>query len=283
MGFRNVAAYAAAPDMGAHQIGMFRKLPAAGLSSFWADLSMAPGTPVPNYYASAPLVAARLDAERGLFHGAPVAPAKKHLRNVVLMTSTAAIGVAQYVLCDYLLYYPFIDMDAAGEEQVMDNAVALPRYSDGAGVRAFMVTLAPSIGGGQFFVTYTNQDGATGRQTPVQFCPAASQIGGLVATTQNAGGHKPFIDLAPGDTGMRAIESVTFLSAQGGLAALVLCRPLATIVTREAGTPREVESIKDVPISATVEDGAYLNFLVGTPLGALGGSTIAGYAEFVWG
>ena len=29
------------------------------------------------------------------------------------------------MLLDYLLYYPFIDLDAAGEEQVFDNTIGI--------------------------------------------------------------------------------------------------------------------------------------------------------------
>lgn len=282
-GFLNLGAYAAAVEQGAHLISTFRKAPATGMSTFWADLSMSPGSPVGNYYASAPLVAATLDPERGIFHGTPVAPAKKSLRNMVLMTQSAAIATSQYYLADYLLYYPFVDMDAAGEEQLMDNTVTLPRYADGRGVKMFMVALTPSIGGGQFFVTYTNQNGVSGRQTPIHLCSNSLSIGALMATQQNIGGHMPFLSLANGDTGVRSVESVTVIAANGGLTAIVLAVPLRTLLLRDINAPREVESIRDVPVAPEIRDGAYLNLLAGTPLGALGGTIISGYAEFVWG
>lgn len=284
VGFKNIRSYVDASLGGAYHITGYRKVPSqATTAGNWCDLSMAAGNPVPNYYASTPLAAATLDYEKGIWHGAAVAPAQKHLRNLVIMTSTANAIPSYWMLCDYLLYYPFIDMDAVGEVQAMNNAVTLPRYETGAGVRMMMVNVAPSVGGGQFTVSYTNQDGVAGRTTPVQFCSAATNIATLVATTMAAGGFKPFIDLQDGDTGVRSVESVTFSVANGGLCALVLVKPLKNISLRDVNAPREKESIREEPTLPRVYDGAYLNLIGMTTTGSIASGLIAGYAEFVWG
>jgi hypothetical protein len=282
-GFKNIRAYVDAAENGAYHITGFRKVPSqATTAGNWADLSMASGNPVPNYYASSPLTAAILEAERGIWHGSNVSPAQKHLRNLVLMTQTANAIPSMWYLCDYLMYYPFIDLDAVGEEQVMDNTITLPRYATGAGVQMFMVNVAPTVGGGGFTVNYTNSDGVAGRVTPVQFCSAATNIATFTATTQAAGGFQPFIPLQDGDKGVRSVESVTVSVANGGLGALVLAHPIRNITLRDINAPREVESIREVPDTPRVYDGAYLNLIGNTPTGSIASAVIAGYAEFTW-
>lgn len=281
MPFNNVRDYVDAPG---YELGVFRKVPSqATTAGNWCDLSMAAGTPVPNYYASSPLVAATLEQERGIWHGGNTGPGQqKVLRNFGLMSPTANAIPGSYWLLDYLLYYPFIDLDAAGEEQVMDNTVSLPRYSTGAGVKAFMVNVAPTLGGGSFQFTYRNQDGVL-KTSPVHFCSAATNIATFTATVQNASGFGPWLQLAQGDTGIRSIETVTMLQANGGLGAIVLAHPIRPILLRDIGAPREVESLRDRPTAPTIYDGAYLNVIGNTPTGSIATGTLVGFIETIWG
>jgi len=283
-GFKNIRAYVDAKESGAYHMTGFRKVPSqATTARNWCDLSMASGNPVPNYYASSPLEAATFEYEKGLWHGTAVAPAQKHLRNLVIMTSTANAVPSYWHLLDYLLFYPFIDMDAVGETQEMVNTVTLPRYATGEGVRMMAVNVAPSVGGGQFFVTYTNQAGVSGRVTPTQFCTAATNIATLTATTQSEGGFQPFIPMQEGDTGVRSVESVTFTVANGGLMALVLVKPIRSITIRDVNAPTEKEGVREIPDTPRIHDGAYLNLIGMTTTGSIASGLIAGYAEFVWG
>jgi hypothetical protein len=245
------------------------------------DMSMASGSPVPNYYASTPLTAARLDTQAGIYHGPPVSPAKKFLHTLSVMNNTANAAPSTWYLCDYVLYYPFIDMDAVGEEQTMTNTVTLDRYTDGAGLRLMMVNVAPTIGGGQFTLSYVNQDGVT-KTTPNHFCSAATNIATITATTDAAGGFSPFIALAEGDSGVRSVNSVTFSVANGGLAALVIVKPLRTIRMREANVATEVQSIVGAPDAPQIMDNAYLNFIGHTPTGSLASTIFAGMIETTW-
>lgn len=76
------------------------------------------------------------------------------------------------ILCDYLLYYPFVDMSIAGGEfqPMVNDTASLTRYTDGEGVQIMAVEVASQIGSSQFYVTYTNQDGVAGRVTPTITC-----------------------------------------------------------------------------------------------------------------
>jgi hypothetical protein len=282
-GFKSINAYADAYLSGASVVSSFRKAPTqANTAANWMDLSMASGNPVPNYYAATPLISAKLDPQAGIYHGPGVSPARKFLRLFQVFSNSANAAPSLWYLCDYLLYYPFIDMDAVGEEQILSTTLPLDRYEDGAGVRMMMVNVSPTVGGGEFTVSYVNQDGVT-KTTPNHFCSAATNIATLTATTQNASGFMPFLSLAAGDSGVRSVNSVTFSVANGGLCSLVLVKPLRNIRIREANVATEVESLLCAPDLPRVYDGAYLNLIGNTPTGSLVSTVFAGLAEFTWG
>lgn len=302
-GFANVGEWADAADAGQGWIASYCKVPSAvaTITGQWFDFSTAARNPAPNYYASEPSVAAVLEGYKGIYHGGDVAPASKYVHRWTTMTgasaqnSTAARNV-NMILCDYLLYYPFLDMDAAGEDQIMENTVTLPRYADGEGVRIMAVAQAATLGGGQFTVTYTNQDGTPGRVTPNHFCPAAQPSGALVSATTIAAGVHPFLTLQAGDTGVRSIESVNFSLANGGLVAFVLVKPLlnqsqvdesrrTTSGTLESfGCATEIEGIRQrAGPGERVYDGAYLMFIGQATTGSVASAQFCGLLETVWG
>jgi hypothetical protein len=261
----------------------FRKVPSqASTAGWWVDLSMAAGNPIPNYYAAAPLAAKRLDPFDGIFHGADKSPATKHLTHLGLMTPTAAM-VGQYVLLDWLLVYPFVDGDAAGDVQAMDNTTALNRYADGSGVQIMATAVTPTAGAGTFTVDYVNQDGIA-RTSPVQVVnTTASSIANVATSQQNVAGGVggPFLALASGDSGVQSITSVTFLTAAGGLVALSLVKPLADLAIREINTMAEVNYIATRPGAPQIMDGAYLG-LIANCAGSVAAGLLTGYATFVW-
>jgi len=280
-GFRNVRDLADAAAAGQASSCSLRKVPSqASVAGWWADLSMAAGNPVPNYYASSPLVAATLDGFKGVFHGDNKTPAGKFLTEIMLVTPTAAM-VGQYKLMDYLLYYPFVGLDDA-DPQVFDNTVTLPRYADGAGVMAMLVAAAPTIGGGQFTFDYINQDGVA-KTSPIQFCGTTGASIASLITSQPAtvAGLGPFLKLAGGDTGIRQVTGFTNLVLNGGLGTLVLVKPLAEHVIYEINTPSEKAFVSHFAGCPRIEDGAYLNFIC-SPAGSIAAGLLAGRLNFCW-
>ena len=92
-GFANVRSLVDRYDAGATVFTSWRKQPAVVTAAgYWFDMSMSPGNPKPQYYASAPLVAATLaqSTDGGIFHGAAVSPSTMHLHVLMAMTVTAA-------------------------------------------------------------------------------------------------------------------------------------------------------------------------------------------------
>lgn len=288
MGFKNLKTLVAAHDCGQSHLTTWRKVPTQTTASgIWFDLSMSPGNPVPNYYAATPLEAKVLarSTDYGINHGGPVSPATKHLKRFMAISVTAAAAPLPMILCDYLLYYPFIDMSVAGSEfqPVVNETASLTRYTTGAGVQMIAVEVASQIGGAQFFVTYTNQSGVAGRVTPTLTCNTQVVNGTLVTTASaTSGSAGPFLPLQEADSGVRLVEGVTFLGAGDvGLITLALVKPLATHAIQEITAPAERDFAIDFPSMPRIEDDAYLNLLC-HPVGTLAAAQLTGTAEFVW-
>jgi len=260
---------------GQYTMSGFRKVPAiASTAGTWSDLTMAPGNPKPNYYVGAELTATVLEARSGLCHGENVSPLKKYLHKVTLGGIGSANQAGTYILCDFLLFYPLVDMDST-DEQTMINTTPLPRYTDGKGVRAFLVATNPYIGGAQFITKYVNQSGDT-----VYSCPnvsnSATLIGTIVnSTTTGVNNVGPFIQGAGGAQGIRRVESVQFLAPNGGLASLVLCVPLATIIVNEISAFSEEDFLSFNPSLPRIYDGAVLGFIF-CPTGSVAAAQYTG-------
>ena len=135
-GFSSIAEYANADALGQVWESGFRKAiaSAATTTNAWVDMTYFAGSPPANFYASSPLIAATIEADKGIYNGGNVAPKSKHLKNVKLMSAASSAtsttnGRQEIAVCDYLMYYPFIDTDAVGEQQDMVQTVSLPRYN----------------------------------------------------------------------------------------------------------------------------------------------------------
>jgi len=192
------------------------------------------------------------------------------------------------MLCDYLMYYPLIDMDST-DEQLLTNFHAvdspliptLPRYTDGVGVQAFLVATNPYVGGAYFQIKYTNTNDETGRISKLTLTNTSTFIGTIVnSNTEGASNYSVFIQLQAGDKGIKSIQSITFYSTNGGLAALVLVRPITSFMTREPTAWCEFDFIKDKPSIPWIYDGAYLNFLT-MPSGTIAAIPFIGETTFI--
>jgi hypothetical protein len=281
-GFRNIKAVVDARAEGRYHTAHLRKAPSAAtiaVPGWWFDLSGVTGNPLPNFYASSPLEADTLDGFKGIFHGDAKSPSSMHLLKAGLMSPSAGL-LGQYKLCDYLLFYPFIDGDELSE-QVMTNNISIPRYENEGGL-VMAVVQAPTIGGGSFNYTYTNQDDEIVTSPTIAFSTSAANIGNLVTSQQAVALQSaPFLPLANGDTFVKRIESVQVIGATGGLFALVICRPIVDIVLREANTVSEMSFVEQRPGAPRIYDGAYLNLICYTPT-TIANGVMSGYFEFAW-
>ena len=293
-GFRNHRAWTDAEIAGQFHITSFRKAVSstATTTNAWIDYSYFPGSPVANFYASEPLVAAELETSRGI-RVPTVAPATQWLRNLKLMsaansTTSTTNGRQQIILADLLMYYPFVDTDAVGEQQDLTTSISLPRYTSG---RVIGVGQSASSTNGLFTFTYTNQDGTPGRVS--QACNTFVVAGGgqvVASSVQSATSFHPYLALQGGDSGVQSIQSVTFTAGGGGLMALVIVQPiLECFLTQEArrGTTDSFGACDEFASVINhrprqIKDGAVLNLFAAGHAGSLASSILAGMLETTW-
>lgn len=285
MTFRSVKEIVDAEESGAVNVFSWRKTPTASpTASTWFDLSMSPGNPKPNYYASSPLVAQRMaqSTDGGLVHGGSVSPAKKYLSEFLMFNNTSTFVSVSMLLCDYLLYYPFCD-DSETAPQSMDNTITLSRYTNGEGVRIMPVSVASRSGYASFTVNYTNSLGVSGRTTRVAVQSPSVPNGSIIAMGfANPNASVPFLTLQNGDTGVRSIESVQMIGGDVGLFTLVLVKPLATLGLNEQTAPAEKNFITmNGCMMPEIQDDAYLNLITITA-GVLNTGSFFGTIKTIW-
>lgn len=297
-GFRNIRAWADAYEEGRHHVQSFRKAvsSAATVASDYIDYAYFPGSPAVNFYASAPLEAAIVEPKYGI-----LIPSGEQFVSRLTVASNASSATSttnqnQLIqMLDYLMYYPFIDSDAVGEQQDMIPTVTLPvRAGTGAGVKVIGVAQSACATNGKFTFSYTNQDGVSGRTSAVTQTKTCAGGGVLLPYITATASSYPFIGLQAGDSGVRSIESVTFSQAGGGLMCLVLVKYITTILSGEEcrrsttgtieswGAGSQVESVVH-QMPAKIADGAVLNFIGQGNGGSLASSVLSGVLETQWG
>ena len=231
MSFRNVSEWAQCFDSGRFHVTAFRKqvASAATAANDFVDYTYFAGNPVANFYASAPLEAAHVEANKGIF--LRDVGKSQFIKDFCTMSAAASATNAtnqnqRLTLCDYLMYYPFIDTDAVGEQQDMVQTVTLPsRYPNGGQIMCVAQSASSTVG--TFTLSYTNQDGVAGRTSQVTYTKAVAGGGILVSSpTNSVAGSLQFVNLQASDTGVRSVESCTFSAAGGGLMAIVIVKPL---------------------------------------------------------
>ncbi len=293
MGFINVAEYANADAAGQCWVTQFRKAvtSTATVTSSYVDYTYFAGSPLANFYASTPLEAAYVDSTRGIYLPA----VDQCLKNITVMTSAASATSTtnqrqKLMLCDYLIYYPFIDTDST-DQQDMIQTVTIPRYTSGY-VMAIAQSASSTIG--QFTFTYTNQDGVAGRTSPNIFTQIVAGGGQSVNANISANGFNPFLPLQAGDSSVQSIESVTFTAVGGGLMALVIVKPIQTFVVNAEcrrttsgnlesyGAAASVDSLIHRAAAPVIKSGAVLGLLSKGMGGSLASSILVGYIETMW-
>jgi hypothetical protein len=297
-GFNNVAAWANAIDAGKTHVTTFRKTvaSAATAANDFIDYTYYAGNPPANFYASAPLEAAFVEGIRGIYVPTMTGTNKQFIKSITGMSAASSAANTsnqnqRHLLCDYLLYYPFIDTDAVGELQEMVQTQTIPRYTAG---QVICVGQSASSAVGTFTMTYTNQDGVSGRVSQQTFTKVIAGGGILVSSSTNSvAGSLPFVGLQAGDSAVRSIQNVTFTAAGGGLLALVIVKPLFEWYTTEearretTGENRSFGSgtyFESVLMRRPVEikNGAVLGNIGLGNAGSLASSTLVGTLQTIW-
>ena len=283
-GFKSIGQVVDAELEGKVRNYIWRKTPSqTTITGLWFDTSMSPGMPPPQYYIGGILTATQLkqSTDGGLYHGANVSPSEKYLRRITTQASAVTALPLNTILCDYLLFYPFID-EGSLDQQNMVNVNTLPRYSDGKGVQVMAIQTNAGTGGQQFFFTYTNSDGVAGRVSQTVTMNTSTVVGNVIGSNRaTINASNPFIGLQAGDSGVRSIESVTMLGIDTGLFALVLVKPLVQTCFREITVPYEKDFLIPTSDLIRIYDDAFLGFLC-LPLGSLAATVLRGDLKVIW-
>lgn len=283
-GFKTIGEVVDAEINGKVRDYIWRKTPSqTTITGLWFDTSMSPGMPPPQYYIGAITTATQLkqSTDGGLYHGANVSPSQKYLRKMTTMANAVTALPMNTILCDYLLFYPFVDMGTT-DAQTMTNVNTLPRYTDGKGVQVMAILTNAGLGGQQFYFTYTNSDGVSGRVSQTVRMNTSTVVGNVLGSnTAIANASNPFIGLQLGDSGVKYIEQVFMLGVDTGLFSLVLVKPLAQHCFREVTVPYEKDYLVPTTDLVRIFDDAFLGMLC-LPLGSLAATVLRGDIKVIW-
>lgn len=230
------------------------------------DMSMSGGVPKYNAYVGAALEATPMfggSGNVGINTGAqPAAGFKKRLLTARVRTihgSPSTTFGSTLMLLDYLMFYPLVDLDDTAE-QFFDNTETLPRYEDGVGLQMFMTCTIPTTSNAVITLNYINSADESKSTT---FTVAGVFAGSVCSGLSTFQGF--FIPPADGK-GVKRVTSVQLASPAGGLASLVICKPLTSLTSYEMVYDSEITLINDKMTFPEIKNGAYLNFLSTVPV-----------------
>ncbi len=268
-----------------------RFLKNAGIAgdSHWQDWAYASGQPaydarIGDALTFTPQVASRNDA---IWFPPIEAGRSRHLVGLRAYVASGGAGQTSVELemYDLLGVYPLIDGDST-DQQLMDNTEALPRYSDGVGVRAVLVNhVAPALTAG--CLTTIEYVDANDVAQVVNVYTSTFGLGKASFSLQSTGASTGALYLPTDGPGVKRITAVTFGTAPGGLWVLYLVKPIERVNWRggNAGTATVytekclcTQSSFNLP---RVYDGAHLGFFY-MPTGSARTVALFGAASFVW-
>lgn len=165
----------------------------------------------------------------------------------------------------------------------------LPRYTNGAGVQAFMwANNATPLGAGTpnlSLPSYTNSEQTTGRATPtvLPIGKTAAANGLILYSGTGAGKYGPFMPLQSGDSGIAKVDNVQLSATYtSGEFSIGLCRPLITMPMTTIGVASEREFVNQLPSMPRVYDGANLVWLIYHGAATPTNSAFYGHLELGW-
>ena len=183
----------------------------------------------------------------------------------------------------------FIDITTAGSGVQTINTL-LPRYTDGAGVQAFMwANNAVPLGAGVpnlSLASYTNSVATAARVTPavLPIGKTAANNGVVLYSGTGSGKFGPFMPQQGGDRGIRSIENVQLSATYtSGEFSVGLCRPLFTLPITTLGVAAERDFMNQLPSLPRVYDGACLVWLMYSAAATPINSSLYGHIDFANG
>lgn len=181
---------------------------------------------------------------------------------------------------------PIVDITSTGSG-THTIYLLLARYTTGAGVQTF-VTPSTALGAGtpSIRLTYVDAAGGTGNVTPTTLpvSKASAAIGIVEYSGTGAGKYGPFVPLAAGDTGVRAVTQFNYSATHtSGVTNVVFAKPLLTLPMTTIGVAAERDLLNQVPSLPQVQDGACLAWMMYAGAATPVSSAFYGHIDFGWG
>lgn len=223
----------------------------------------------------------------GIPHGGNVSPATKHILNASAFTAAVTTAPCILMLVDLLGFYRVTSVTTL-TAQTTDNTVTLPRYTNGAGVQAFMWntnTTALGAATPNLSIGYTNSAGTASRATPttLPIGKTAASNGLILYSGTGVGKYGPFMPLQSGDSGFISIQTIqNSTSYVSGEYAVGLCKPLLTLPITTLGVAAERDLVNQLPSMPKIEDGANLVWLMYSGANTPVSSSIYGHLDIGW-
>jgi len=257
----------------------------------WQDWSYASGQPafdarIGDALTFTPMVATRNDA---IFFPGISAGMTRHLVGLRAYVTSGGVGQLSVdcEMYDLLGVYPLIDGDST-DAQPMDNALTLPRYANGVGVKAVLVNhVAPSVAAAcPAVINYIDADNAAKSMTVYT---TNFGTGKAAWSFHSLGVSTGSLYLPAEGRGIKSITDVTFSVAPGGLWAIYLLVPIQRVdwrgglaaVTQTVFTEKCL-CLEDSFNLPRIYDGANLGFFY-MPNGSGRTVSLFGTASFIWG
>lgn len=181
-----------------------------------------------------------------------VSPAIRTLLNFQIKTTSTNTGLV-FVLCDFLLYYP--SLVVTGTPTTITNAVSLPRYTNGKGVMAIILSQT-TFGAASPALTFTYVGSDTSSYSTTVTAPANS----IANSTLLVSSKSPYLPLSGGAQGITSLTSYTIAAGTTGTAVALFCKPLATICAQNGFFPSEKDFLYQYMSLPTIQDGACLGW-----------------------
>jgi len=281
--FKTVADIKEAIDEGGYHLQPFYKLmPSSfGTANVWWDCTMAGILPKASYYAAnndLEFTAYPVLEHFRHYTGGNVSPKQKILKSILIHGSGTNLTPSRFMLCDFLGFYTGVSWETT-EIQELTNPTSLTRYTDGKGVKAFMVQLFGNNANSIYTVNYRNVDGV---DVTSQTLRGNALTTGAIQNAQTNATYLPFMQLGD-NRGIQRINSITVSGLGAGIAVLVLVKPLAEISLRDSSlqVPTEKDYFTNMQLAPIIYDDACLNFLF-TSVGSPSGLLARGFIEYVW-
>lgn len=261
----------------------------------WYDLWGCDGVPQKGDWSGTARTARKfLNTTNGaLCAGTAVSPSLKYLTRASQFNYGT---IKAYVIYDRVLSYDACTMTAGS--QAMTNTNTATRYisSGDPGLQVFIEadTVHNATAANLTVLTYTDQSGNTGHT--VVTSPTLSKIASVAAPTSTLGARcviqtpgaatknmNPYLTLAAGDQGVRAIADYTWSAAPTGTNSFVLQFPLALFIDSViAGQVGDWEFVSGIEaLGKRVYDDACLSVMTNPHVTAQP-ATNHGWMEFAW-